>query len=499
MSLESKVLAALSEKPLSGGKLIEMLQARDDADVAGRAAVVYGALANLRAAGKVDVVAEGQGERVFRVAGASRDAPVAAPGFPPSFSLGQPELALVEKAVWRMTRGLPPHYFEELRRVVVADADRRAFHGAKVPGVTDSALAALGPAAGIRAYLKRVERGGPVPLAIRARPRFRRLLVPLVVLVVLVALRLFVFGVYTLPYDSESMAPALMPGAEGGDGLVVVNLLAPLFSDPARGEPWVFRLGDRLYVKRVAGLPGQEVALAAGNLEVNGKVVVKERPELDAVKAPLFTLDDFERTEAGWRVPVAYNAHSFRNPDGSLNPSAFARRICREVVVRARVRATGDPPSVTFQLDNGWRGQGHVVVLGRSGLVVVAGQTVATGPPLQLEPGATREVWFTNADGVFRVEIDGREAVRTPLRDVDKHARLTVLAENVEIEELELARDIHYEGSDRWRLGEDEYFVLGDNSANSRDSRQLGPIARDAFVGRVIGVAWPLSRIRFVR
>jgi signal peptidase I len=498
MNLEDKVLAALRDKPLSGGKLIEMLQAREDKDVAGRAVVVYGALANLRAAGKVEVAAEGQGERVFRATGSTRDAPSAAPGFPPSFSLGEPELALIEKAVWRMTKGLPPHYFEELRRVVVADADRRAFHGAKVPGVTGAALAALGPETGIRRYLKRAERGGRMPLAIGG-PRLRRLVVPLVIVAVLVLLRLFVFGVYTLPHDSESMAPALMPGREGGDDLVVVNLLAPVFGDPERWEPWVFELGDRLFVKRVAGLPGEEVALVAGNLEVNGRIVVKERETLDAVKVPLFRLDDFVRTEAGRRVQVAYNAHSFRNPDGSLNPSAFARRICREVVVRARVRATADGASVTFQLDNGWRGQGHVVVLGRTGLAVVAGQDVARGPPLQLEPGTTREVWLTNADGVFRVEIDGREAVRTPLRDADKHARLTVVAENAEIEELELARDLHYEGSERRRLGDGEYFVLGDNSANSRDSRQLGPIRGDAFVGRVLCVAWPPSRIRVVR
>ena len=47
--------------------------------------------------------------------------------------------------------------------------------------------------------------------------------------------------------------------------LTMGDMLAPVLGDPVRGEPWVFRLGDRLLVKRVAGVPGQEVALVAGN------------------------------------------------------------------------------------------------------------------------------------------------------------------------------------------------------------------------------------------
>jgi len=50
------------------------------------------------------------------------------------------------------------------------------------------------------------------------------------------------------------------------------------------------------------------------------------------------------------------------------------------------------------------------------------------------------------------------------------------------------------------RLGEDEYFVIGDNRGNSRDSRsaEVGPIARDAIMGKVKCVVWPLSNIRGV-
>ena len=40
-------------------------------------------------------------------------------------------------------------------------------------------------------------------------------------------------------------------------------------------------------------------------------------------------------------------------------------------------------------------------------------------------------------------------------------------------------------------------FILGDNRANSRDSRAIGPVPIEAIRGRVWLVFWPLDEIRF--
>ena len=40
-----------------------------------------------------------------------------------------------------------------------------------------------------------------------------------------------------------------------------------------------------------------------------------------------------------------------------------------------------------------------------------------------------------------------------------------------------------------------EYLVLGDNRADSEDSRCFGTIARGQIVGRVLARYWPLGRI----
>ena len=51
------------------------------------------------------------------------------------------------------------------------------------------------------------------------------------------------------------------------------------------------------------------------------------------------------------------------------------------------------------------------------------------------------------------------------------------------------------------RLGADEYVLLGDNRAQSYDSRMadMGPVGRDGFLGRVRWVLWPPARFGPVR
>jgi signal peptidase I len=48
------------------------------------------------------------------------------------------------------------------------------------------------------------------------------------------------------------------------------------------------------------------------------------------------------------------------------------------------------------------------------------------------------------------------------------------------------------------KIGEGQYVLLGDNRDNSLDSRNIGLIDEKRFVGRVVFILWPLSRIGFV-
>lgn len=48
-------------------------------------------------------------------------------------------------------------------------------------------------------------------------------------------------------------------------------------------------------------------------------------------------------------------------------------------------------------------------------------------------------------------------------------------------------------------LSSDQLFVRGDNTLQSRDSRQLGPVATSAVRGTAIYVVWPPSRFGPIR
>ena len=85
----------------------------------------------------------------------------------------------------------------------------------------------------------------------------------------------------------------------------------------------------------------------------------------------------------------------------------------------------------------------------------------------------------------------------------------------VELEGVKLWRDSYYTSRDRplpeslrglqWlpvrilRVPDGHYLCLGDNSANSSDSRSWGTVPRRLLLGRALLVYWPFNRIGLIR
>lgn len=64
-----------------------------------------------------------------------------------------------------------------------------------------------------------------------------------------------------------------------------------------------------------------------------------------------------------------------------------------------------------------------------------------------------------------------------------------VFVNGVQIDEPYINAPPRYRGS--WTLGPDQFFVLGDNRNNSRDSHVFGPVDRTEVIGRAWVIYWP--------
>lgn len=67
------------------------------------------------------------------------------------------------------------------------------------------------------------------------------------------------------------------------------------------------------------------------------------------------------------------------------------------------------------------------------------------------------------------------------------------------LEEPYLGEDVRTYGltDEKTVLGEDQYFVLGDNRSSSKDSRSFGPVDKPFVVGKVLFRGWPFNRAQF--
>ena len=96
----------------------------------------------------------------------------------------------------------------------------------------------------------------------------------------------------------------------------------------------------------------------------------------------------------------------------------------------------------------------------------------------------------------FLKRVIGLPGERVKIADGHVTIYNTAHPEGVTLDESYLPKDLSTVGEKVTQVGENQFFVLGDNRPNSFDSRRFGTIDRSAIVGRAWLRGWPFNRVQ---
>ncbi len=355
-----------------------------------------------------------------------------------------------------------------------------------------------------------------------------------------------------------------LPHSAWGDG-VLVGRGAFFWRNPQRWERVVFRLPNdpqSSAIKRIVGLPGEEVLIRNGDVFIDGQPARKPY-RVQRSLAVLVHDADFQPPDA--RFPPRWQGaerhsrwvgafgrfarratspadafdwleyHHWRRVAGA-EAAVVRQPICDDLYNHARTRRE-EESNLVFDLMLRFR----VVEVFGSGMLAVRLNSGGDLFEVQIDPQQGRyrashngkalpgaegrlpavlsgsELWVSQVDQQFILAQDDCPLVQWPFAPADRSgqqaaAPVAIGAKGlgVVLEHLRLYRDVYYSrplGADPqrdfeepWKLGPDDYYVLGDNSLVSHDSRNWegSPgVNRNLLLGKPFVLMYPMKTHRW--
>jgi signal peptidase I len=354
---------------------------------------------------------------------------------------------------------------------------------------------------------------------------------------------------YRIP--SGSMQPTLMGSREAGVfDRILVDKLSYRWREPRRFEVVVFRFPldrSRSFVKRIAGLPGEQLRLHLGDLWVradeNEPWRIPRRPR-EVERASWKALEPARPDSPPWSIELGAGearAHDLRLAAGAraayrpergaiLDGYADGYPDALRPLVRSARGGANEHPVGDLRVDGELEAAPECAALeiellegalryrmllpgpaaasgARARIEVHAGAQLLArveGDELRLPAGRSLRFGAQNLDDLLELELDGRVLAQLaiePQEDQRSGARLAALGGALELRGLMLRRDI-WHVSERAKVSEasvplGQYFMLGDNTQDSSDSREwtlrrhqvFDPLT-GAFEGRIVRGHW---------
>ena len=390
--------------------------------------------------------------------------------------------------------------------------------------------------------------------SVRARRTTRVLWSLAVTSLVVLAAKVFVADAYLV--ESRSMRPTIYAGPdEPGDEAKREWVLVLHDRDPelSRFDLVVHQPedGGNAVVKRVAGLPGERILVSNGDILIDGRRLGPDAPR----PAPIPLFDDrmmgvaetftFKRAPDGpWSEADGSWSLDARDvqtgqdlglmflrdlDDGYLDPeygrTLGASRSVNDGILELEFRLDGEPEGrVRFRLvEEGdtfeavlddWRDGGC-----RVRLMKWNEQSLLMEARVPEIGGGWNRVRFSNVDNhlSFRLPdlhfgLSKEYEANEPYKGAAAPGKLSIgprvafggEGNRLSFRAIRVFRDMHYTATgdiaveEALALGPDEYFLLGDNSPESSDSRHFGAVHGKDIVGRPCAIVWPLRRSRWL-
>jgi len=309
-------------------------------------------------------------------------------------------------------------------------------------------------------------------------------------------------------------------------------------------------LQARNFIKRIVGLPGERVQLRDGDVYVNGSLARKPPRVQSQLWFHVFDsrfwpeqevrriwdlsphLGRWEFVDGGARLVLdamgtgghvlgafapaivdyyAYDGLSYQLAGDGLHTAG--QNPVGDCRIRALVRVPerGESAGVALAIEDAgheflcsFSADGSGVELRDGGIVTADAQapSLPCDEPvwIALENYDDRVVARVDGEAVLSYDYEGEPALRHGVR-FGAHNAL------VEWDRIVIDRDIYYanvprDGAARpqHELGDDEYFVLGDNSPASSDSRRWRDpgIPEENLIGRAFFVFWPVHQMKWL-